>query len=385
MLRGLIEADPDDATSRRALASEFARERRFDEARAMYEELVRRAGDDPRKAEGKQAATIELGFIAYLQKDWAQARRILAPVALSGKQVHPRAARILLATDRDSEDYADGLQRAQAFLAAEPRDPEWVAAVAEFQFHVGDKKAAVASLEELGASPDIDRMKAAADAYARLKDFTAAARIAREASTQFPENTEALFRLGSSLERAGDSAAAEKVFLQILALRPNDAPTLNYLGYMWADQGVQLDRAREFLEKAVRREPRNAAYLDSLGWAYFRLGRLDQAQTQSPGGLPARALGSHDRGAHGGPRSEARQPRVRRAPLGKGAGAQTRGARTRPREAPALRFPRHAALSSRAPLWTLGLCFDPSPRRLRRRRRRAGTSTRPGPRTFARR
>jgi tetratricopeptide (TPR) repeat protein len=47
---------------------------------------------------------------------------------------------------------------------------------------------------------------------------------------------------------------------------------------MWADQGVQLDRARDLLEKAVAREPRNAAYLDSLGWAYFRLGRLESAE-----------------------------------------------------------------------------------------------------------
>src|SRR5207253_4505409 len=64
----------------------------------------------------------------------------------------------------------------------------------------------------------------------------------------------------------------------LLELRPNDAATQNYLGYMWADQGVQLERARELLEKAVAREPRNAAYLDSLGWVYFRMGRLDSAE-----------------------------------------------------------------------------------------------------------
>ncbi len=117
---------------------------------------------------------------------------------------------------------------------------------------------------------------AAADAYGRLKHYDAAVRIAREACAKFPESTEALFRLGSSLERAGDPAEAEKVFLKLLALRPNDSATLNYLGYMWADQGVQLERAKEMLEKAVAREPRNAAYLDSLGWAYFRLGQLQR-------------------------------------------------------------------------------------------------------------
>jgi len=68
------------------------------------------------------------------------------------------------------------------------------------------------------------------------------------------------------------------VFLKLLEERPNDAATQNYLGYMWADRGVQLERAREMLEKAVSREPRNAAYLDSLGWAYFRLGQMDAAE-----------------------------------------------------------------------------------------------------------
>ena len=84
--------------------------------------------------------------------------------------------------------------------------------------------------------------------------------------------------LAALLERAGDAAGAEKVFLKLLELRPNDAATLNYLGYMWADQGVQLERAKEMLERAVAREPRNAAYLDSLGWAYFRLGQMPEAE-----------------------------------------------------------------------------------------------------------
>lgn len=278
ILRALIEADPDDPASRRALASEYARERRFDESRAIYEDLVKRAGDDSHKAESKQAATVELGFLAYLQKDWAQTRKILGPIAVSNKQVNARAARILLAADRDSEDFADGFQRARAIAAADPHDPEWAGIAAEFQAQTGDRKGAEAKLEQMGASNDIDELNAAADAYARLKNYDAAARIAREAAGKYPENTEALFRLASSLERAGNSAEAEKIFLHILDMRPNDAATQNYLGYMWADKGVQLERAREMLEKAVQREPRNAAYLDSLGWAYFRLGKMDRAE-----------------------------------------------------------------------------------------------------------
>jgi len=277
ILRALLEADPDDPMTRRALAAELVRERRFDEARAMYEDIGKRAGDDPKKADARRAAAIELGFIAYLEHDYPGARKILTPLSISDGQVQDRAARILLAADRDGDDLKDGRDRSRAFAAAKPSDPEWEAQNADFRYRLGETADAVAVLDRLGASGQLDKMLAAADAYARLKKYDAAVRISREAAAKYPESSEALFRLGSSLERAGDPAGGEKVFLQLLAMRPNDAPTLNYLGYMWADQGVQLQRAREMLEKAVAREPRNAAYLDSLGWAYFRLGELQNA------------------------------------------------------------------------------------------------------------
>jgi tetratricopeptide (TPR) repeat protein len=53
---------------------------------------------------------------------------------------------------------------------------------------------------------------------------------------------------------------------------------LNYLGYMMADRGEKLDEAFGMIKKAVDLEPANGAYLDSLGWAYFRLGKYDLAE-----------------------------------------------------------------------------------------------------------
>ncbi len=278
ILRAMIKADPDDPATRRALAAEMTRERRFREAREIYEEMVRQMADDPRQAEARAGIQVELGFLDYLQRDWASARKVLTPLALSGGEVHPRAARILLATDRDGEDFADGLTQARAFAAADPGEPEWPAAVAEFEFRTGAEKPALAKLEALAAKGDIDSLLAAADVYARLKKYDAAARIARIATEKNPENSEAKFRLASSLERAGTTAEAEALFLKILEERPNDAATQNYLGYMWADNGVELERAKELLEKAVAREPRNPAYLDSLGWLYFRMGSLESAE-----------------------------------------------------------------------------------------------------------
>ena len=54
--------------------------------------------------------------------------------------------------------------------------------------------------------------------------------------------------------------------------------TLNYMGYMLADRGVRLDEALNYIKKAVELEPANGAYLDSLGWAYYKLGKYDLAE-----------------------------------------------------------------------------------------------------------
>lgn len=278
ILRDLLATDSEDDMSRRALAGELLRGRRFVEARTLLEESLRRAGSDPKSAEQRRSATVELGYLALLRKDYAAAKKTLEPIATSGSSVNARATRILLTVARETEDAPYGLAKTKAATAVERDNPEWVAAVAEFRFRAGDRAGAQEALGRLAASEDPEGVLAAAGAYARLKEYADAARVARDACQRFPENSEALFRLGSSLERSGTPAEAEKVFLKLLELKPNDAAAANYLGYMWADRGVHLEQARDLLEKAVARDPRNGAYRDSLGWAYFRLGVLEAAE-----------------------------------------------------------------------------------------------------------
>ena len=277
ILQDLLKADPEDDALRRTLAGELLRERRFAEAKTLIEESLRRAGTDPKNAADRQWGQAELGFLYTLQKDYAGARKALEPPA-PGKPVNPRAVRILLLGSREPEDFSAGLATAKAALAADQDNPEWIAAAAEFQYRLGEKKAATEALDRLAASREPDRVLAAADVYVRLKDYPAAIRVGRDAVKRFPESSEAYFRLGSSLERGGSFHDAEKVFLDLLKMRPNDSAAQNYLGYMWADKGENLEKAHELLEKAVGREPRNGAYLDSLGWVYFRMGKLEAAQ-----------------------------------------------------------------------------------------------------------
>jgi tetratricopeptide (TPR) repeat protein len=85
------------------------------------------------------------------------------------------------------------------------------------------------------------------------------------------------FQLGATCERNGDTAKAEEYFQKSLDLAPDFAEALNYLGYMWAEHGVKLDHARQLIEKALKVEPKNGAYLDSMGWVLFKLNQPKEA------------------------------------------------------------------------------------------------------------
>ena len=78
--------------------------------------------------------------------------------------------------------------------------------------------------------------------------------------------------------RADDWPAAEADFRQALALNPDQPDALNYLGYSLVDQGLNLDEALGMIETAVRAKPDSGAIADSLGWAYYRLGRYEDAE-----------------------------------------------------------------------------------------------------------
>jgi tetratricopeptide (TPR) repeat protein len=117
--------------------------------------------------------------------------------------------------------------------------------------------------------------------YTRLKrwsDAEEALNKAEQLSTKSDDKEYIYFLRGSTYEREKKFDEAEAEFKKVLTVNPQSAVTLNYLGYMNADRGVQLDEAISQIKLAVSLDPTNGAYLDSLGWAYFKLGKYDLAE-----------------------------------------------------------------------------------------------------------
>ena len=121
------------------------------------------------------------------------------------------------------------------------------------------------------------------DTYRRNSMFRQS-RDSYMASMALGRDTGGLHRsLGVSLERLGETRAAETHLLRAIEIDPGDAYALNYLGYWWADEGRNLDQAIEMIERAVSHRPSSGFFVDSLGWVHYKLGD------------PARAVGYLER------------------------------------------------------------------------------------------
>ncbi len=85
------------------------------------------------------------------------------------------------------------------------------------------------------------------------------------------------FSISNIYVQKGEYRKGEEILEKILEVDPEDTQVNNDLGYLWADQGKNLDRAEKMIRKAVTAEPENGAYLDSLGWVLFKLGKYQEA------------------------------------------------------------------------------------------------------------
>jgi tetratricopeptide (TPR) repeat protein len=100
----------------------------------------------------------------------------------------------------------------------------------------------------------------------------------QSAVVKFPNDSGVKLELASTLERQRKFSDAEAIFRKMIAADPKHAEALNSFAYMLAERGQKLDESISLVERALAIDPGNPAYLDSLGWAYFKQNRLDLAE-----------------------------------------------------------------------------------------------------------
>jgi tetratricopeptide (TPR) repeat protein len=111
--------------------------------------------------------------------------------------------------------------------------------------------------------------------YAEARDYYSRAIALIGKPTK--DNWTLYYARGVCNERLKDWPQAEADLKRALELSPDESPVLNYLGYTWVDQSQNLKTAMDYIRKAVKLKPDDGYYIDSLGWAYYRLGNVQSA------------------------------------------------------------------------------------------------------------
>lgn len=112
------------------------------------------------------------------------------------------------------------------------------------------------------------------------KQLASGHEILQKSIELYPDNAQLFFEYGLLLEQEGRQEEAIASMEKVLELQSDHVEALNYLGYTWADNNVHLEKALEYINKAIVLKPDNGYILDSLGWVYFHMGELEKARTE---------------------------------------------------------------------------------------------------------
>jgi len=261
---------------------------RSDEAAKILQDLLRKTekpdNNYSQSDRSNRAVFIErLGRIHRDQSNYSAAVETFRKMLTLGDESAESGYQEIIDTYREAKQWPQATAAAKEAVQKLPNNRDLRMVLDAQLADTGDADKALADVRSLlkGTAEDRPVYVALAQMNTRLKrwaDAEAALNKAEQLSTKPEDKQYVAFLRGSTYERQKKYDEAEAEFRKVLAAEPQSAVTLNYLGYMNADRGVRLEESLNYIKQAVSLEPGNGAYLDSLGWAYFRLGKYDLAE-----------------------------------------------------------------------------------------------------------
>jgi tetratricopeptide (TPR) repeat protein len=162
----------------------------------------------------------------------------------------------------------------------QPDSADVLIAVLEYYKRIGKLEEYIAKLEAERTKHPENRMavEQLVQIYAQQNRIPEATRVLDATRKAVGEDSDLLYYVGALYARINQRETQEKILLQIVQKDPAYAPASNDLGYTWADRGENLVRAEELIRNAVKSEPDNQSYLDSLGWVLYKRGKFEEAR-----------------------------------------------------------------------------------------------------------
>ena len=272
------------------IAAIYQAQGRFDEAEQVLKDLLKKLEKpDPTTytAGEKSNRAVFLERLGTIYRDQgnnqAATDAFRQMIALGGDDNVERGYQQIIDTWREAKEWQKATDAAKEAVQKLPNSRDLKMVLAAQQADMGNSDSALKDVQAMLKGTPEDRAVyiTLAQMNTRLKryaDAELALDKAEKLSTKQDDKEYIWFLRGSTYERQKRFADAEQQFKRVIASDPQHAMALNYLGYMLADQNTKLDEALGYIKRAIDIDPTNGAYLDSIGWAYFRLGKYELAE-----------------------------------------------------------------------------------------------------------
>ncbi|HMH08930.1 MAG TPA: tetratricopeptide repeat protein [Terriglobales bacterium] len=270
------------------MAAVYQAQGRYDEGIQAMQDLLKKTEktDNSYTQPEKNNRSVFLERLGTIYRDNSnnpQAIETFRKMLALGDENAERGYQQIIDTYREAKQWQQATDTAKEAVQKLPNDRSMKMVYAAQLADMGQPDAGLQQVKSLlkGAPEDRDVYITLSQMYSRLKrwpDAEEALDKAEPLSAKEEDKQYIYFLRGSTYERQKKYDPAEEMFRKVLVGDPQNATALNYLGYMLADRGLKLEEALGLIKKAVDLDPSNGAYLDSLGWAYFRLGKYESAE-----------------------------------------------------------------------------------------------------------
>ncbi|HEY1676575.1 MAG TPA: tetratricopeptide repeat protein [Candidatus Sulfotelmatobacter sp.] len=294
-LENLKRADtlvPDTMDVPYSMAAVYQAQGRYDDAVKLLQDLIKKtekseAGGSNADRNNRAIFIERLGVVYRDQENYNAAVDTFRKMLPLGDDNARSGYQEIIDTYREAKQWPQATAAAREAVQKLPDDRDLRMVLDAQLADMGQIDQSVADVRSLlkGGAEDRDVYIRLGIIYTRAKrwsDAEEALSKAEQLSTKADDKSYVYFLRGDLYQRQKMFDQADAEFRKVLAATsPNDpqaAATLNYLGYMNADRGIKLEESLNFIKQALAFEPNNGAYLDSLGWAYFKLGKYDLAE-----------------------------------------------------------------------------------------------------------
>jgi Flp pilus assembly protein TadD len=273
-LQRFVAANPDARAAAGALAQIYVEQKRYAEARAVFQTLW--DGD-------RTSREFEFGVavISMQMKDWATAEALFTDLKKAGYGENGVVELNLAQVADESGRYQEAIDR---YLAVPEGQRAWVAklrvaAMMAKLKRVPEARRYLADLPAVTIDERVQVRQAEASLLRDANDNAAAYAVLKQALVEHPDTPDLLYDSAMVAEKLDRIDEAEASLRRVVELKPDDAQALNALGYTLVDRTPRTSEGLALIEKAHKLAPDDPFILDSMGWAYFRLGKLEDAET----------------------------------------------------------------------------------------------------------